>query len=955
MARIESWFNHDLKNVVKVRYIDGNVFSMDNDGNLIGVNVYDNGEPANLSGTVSANIIRGDGATVPVTGTLAGNKVSVILPQAAYYAAGMITIIIKLTSGSVITTLFAAVVNVYQSSTDSIVDPGTIIPSIETLIAAIDAAIASIPADYSSLWTSLAPTFSTSNTYKVGQYVTYNGGVYEFIADHTAGTWNADHVAQVPMAGGLADIRNALDLHNVSAMNMGFVKSADGAIQPGGGTYWYTNMIKVTPGDEYEYSLAGSSGVYIIAGYQNATDATPQTSACVAGTGSTASGIYTVPDGINYLRITITANSGTGTQRFRKVYSAKAKDLVATQNLFNLVKHHSGYIRKSDGTIQEGTYTYTDLIAVMPGERYIVKSYGSSNVFIVGMYAASSGNADTSKSISGNDGGTIITKEVLIPAGINYIRVCTANGGLSSAFLYKVTSENAILDKLAQGVGVVSDDGNAINEFPWYDGYVKAEDGSIVEGSGSYRYTSLIRVEPGEKYDFDLTGSASVLVVAMYDSENTLSKLTYSLIGKGTARTGTLIIPAGTHYIRLTSAVSTLSTSVFKRHVEIPAKSIKYGNLENRNLVDGIPIIPELWINGDSTGYGNAYYSVENIPVEPGVFYYVWSDGRLNSPEYKSARFITEFDSNGDVVSTNAYVERYFVTSATADHVTITFFAYNQFGDGVIDGITGFYYFSKYPLTENIGYYMNPVTIGHKTISNSEIFYERERKCTINFTFDDGVDEDHTLYQIFENHGARCGFALIEWALNDRHLPWYRNYYNQGYSILCHSDNGDPMGDDTDYTPEQLKTRMWDSKNQLERCGVKISGWVTPSSYLKPDYLPTLRKYYDYGFTKYFGNYDGTGVPYDTIATPSTELKRVHVGGTTIENLKQAVDLAIQNRGFLSFYGHGYEITSGVLDVSKLIELIEYILVRVNEEECHLYAPDEAFIYYFRPRLSDMT
>lgn len=203
MARIETWFNQDLKKPVKVQYLDGNVFSQDNRGNLVGVNVFDNGTVASLSGDVSANVIRSDGATVAISsGTLSGNKASVVLPQSAYAIPGVISIIIKLTSGTVVTTLCAVVANVYQSSTDTAVDPGTIIPSIQTLIAEIDAAVASIPADYSSLWTSLAPAFSTSANYNPGQYVTYNGKLYKFTAVHT-GNWNSSHVTQVTIGTSL--------------------------------------------------------------------------------------------------------------------------------------------------------------------------------------------------------------------------------------------------------------------------------------------------------------------------------------------------------------------------------------------------------------------------------------------------------------------------------------------------------------------------------------------------------------------------------------------------------------------------------------------------------------------------------------------------------------------------------------------------------------------------------
>lgn len=210
MARIETWFNQDLQEAVKVRYIDGNVFSADNQGNIVGVNVFDGGDPATLGGTVAANIIRSDGVTVAASGTLSGNKCSVILPQAAYAVPGVISIIIKLTSGSDITTVCAVVANVYMSSTDSVVDPGTIIPSIETLIEEIEAAVATIPADYSELWTSLAPAFSTSVIYRAGDYVTYDGHLYRFTDYHAAGSWESNKAVQVTLGSGLTFVDDAI-------------------------------------------------------------------------------------------------------------------------------------------------------------------------------------------------------------------------------------------------------------------------------------------------------------------------------------------------------------------------------------------------------------------------------------------------------------------------------------------------------------------------------------------------------------------------------------------------------------------------------------------------------------------------------------------------------------------------------------------------------------------------
>lgn len=200
---IETWFQQDLDKAVRVQYLDGNVFSLDNNGNIVGVECFRDGSPAPLTGSVSASVIRADGATIAVSGTLSGNRASIAMPQAACAVPGVVSIVIKVTNGAEVCTVGAIVATVYRSSTDSTVDPGTVIPSIDALIAEIEAAVATIPADYSALWATIAPNFSANTSYAEGQYVTYNGGVYRFKTDHS-GTWASADVVAVTVGRELA-------------------------------------------------------------------------------------------------------------------------------------------------------------------------------------------------------------------------------------------------------------------------------------------------------------------------------------------------------------------------------------------------------------------------------------------------------------------------------------------------------------------------------------------------------------------------------------------------------------------------------------------------------------------------------------------------------------------------------------------------------------------------------
>lgn len=143
MAVIETWLKQDLMELVKVTPLKGNIFNKDNQGNLIGVRVYKNGTPEPLSGTVSGFVVKANGVTEIVPSSMCGlqngeegvrNCAFVKLPLQCYDITGQISIVIKLTTGTVTTTLGACVGYVYLSTTDNeVVPPGTHIPSLAEL------------------------------------------------------------------------------------------------------------------------------------------------------------------------------------------------------------------------------------------------------------------------------------------------------------------------------------------------------------------------------------------------------------------------------------------------------------------------------------------------------------------------------------------------------------------------------------------------------------------------------------------------------------------------------------------------------------------------------------------------------------------------------------------------------------------------------------------------------
>lgn len=111
----EYWLDTDLQKLPQVRQLEGRVFSQDSGANKIGAVVKDGGEDATLSGSVSASIIKPDGTTVSVSGSMSGNRAWVVLPDSAYTVVGKIGVFLKLTNGTDVTTLGGVEAYVYPS------------------------------------------------------------------------------------------------------------------------------------------------------------------------------------------------------------------------------------------------------------------------------------------------------------------------------------------------------------------------------------------------------------------------------------------------------------------------------------------------------------------------------------------------------------------------------------------------------------------------------------------------------------------------------------------------------------------------------------------------------------------------------------------------------------------------------------------------------------------------
>lgn len=92
------------------------------------------GLPITLSGTVSAKFIReANNTTILMSGSISGGKASLILPADCYNISGRFDLTIFVTASDVTTCIYSATGSVKAAQDGTLVDEGTVVPSIEQL------------------------------------------------------------------------------------------------------------------------------------------------------------------------------------------------------------------------------------------------------------------------------------------------------------------------------------------------------------------------------------------------------------------------------------------------------------------------------------------------------------------------------------------------------------------------------------------------------------------------------------------------------------------------------------------------------------------------------------------------------------------------------------------------------------------------------------------------------
>ena len=216
--------------MVNIEALDGMAFQAEDEGHTFEISgIDDDGNSVALSGTVAGVFLRADNADIALTGSASDGKVSVTLTEDCYAVPGRFALTIFITADSQTTAVYAAIGTVVQTSGGGVA--GDTPQDVVDLINAISAAVATIPADYTDLMASTAPTYSNTALYAAGSYAWYNGKLYRCTIPITTGaSFSPAFWAAVPVTEEINRVASRLSSKDVAQFsNESFANTTSGA------------------------------------------------------------------------------------------------------------------------------------------------------------------------------------------------------------------------------------------------------------------------------------------------------------------------------------------------------------------------------------------------------------------------------------------------------------------------------------------------------------------------------------------------------------------------------------------------------------------------------------------------------------------------------------------------------------------------------------------------------
>ena len=210
-------------------FLSGTLFADENLAHTFAISATRNGAEVALSGVVTACFIRPDGGTVELNGTIEDGKACVTLAESCYVVTGRFKLTVFVSVDGAKTAVYCAAGNVVETTTNTIIDPGSVVPSVDDIIAeygtmqqavedcntaknnANSAAATAITAAI-NVAGAIADPYNAMSAYPVGSYCTRSSKLYRCITAIPTGgeAWTESHWTGVQAMEEVGDLKSAI-------------------------------------------------------------------------------------------------------------------------------------------------------------------------------------------------------------------------------------------------------------------------------------------------------------------------------------------------------------------------------------------------------------------------------------------------------------------------------------------------------------------------------------------------------------------------------------------------------------------------------------------------------------------------------------------------------------------------------------------------------------------------
>ena len=351
-------------------FLNHSIGYKDQKADHFGIRVFRDGEPVDLTGVSVQGVFmppQGDPIAITSGNIVSGNEAEVVLPQACYNYDGQFTLSIKLVDATNAVTGTMRIVDgmVDNTHASGTVAPTSAVPTYQEILSTYDAMVAATAAANGAI----AATYSSSSTYKVGDYCIHDGGLYRCTtAITTAEAWTSGHWTAAKIGPDVSDLKSAINpiVYNYDNVEH-YLYKANTYIKNGTETTlngYDLYLIPVIAGDLFQLNQVNDGDMFYGAlnySYALTFIKNGQYEAVIAGPQTT------------YPNYEFNLSSTNLTHRWFRAYIAQGVTAVGisvkrgNESYFTFVRNRPGFILNNDDSIKrmETAYKITENNAVV--------------------------------------------------------------------------------------------------------------------------------------------------------------------------------------------------------------------------------------------------------------------------------------------------------------------------------------------------------------------------------------------------------------------------------------------------------------------------------------------------------------------------------------------------------------------------------------------------------------